>query len=335
MHLYNIDFDNFIKDKCSIKEDYELKGPFSDASGRLYFRVLLLDKPSSFILAYYPIYERHRFYDFINMAKFLNERCQIKAPKIYVEDYLSGLMLIEDFGDYSLFNHLKIANNNLYFIYKKAVEILHKVQNAQHSDYKFVSYNDNDLIEGIVKIRYYFYYKNFTYKDSYIRLLKDFFYNLLSDMKINRDVLSLRDYHSPNIFILNYDPEKKFDTIGLIDFQDAGLYNRFYDLASILYDSRIWINDKIRKDLFDFYYNKCEFINDSYCNSWDIFQTFALFRNLNVLGVFARQSIVFGNDKYLKFIPLIEKYIISIMSSYSNKGEFQKILKNCRLTTLV
>jgi aminoglycoside/choline kinase family phosphotransferase len=53
---------------------------------------------------------------------------KILAPKLYSENYKQNFIEIEDFGDQTVFNLLKKNNNQQLNLFKKSVQLLHKIQ---------------------------------------------------------------------------------------------------------------------------------------------------------------------------------------------------------------
>ena len=70
---------------------------------------------------------------------------------------------------------------------------------------------------------------------------------VMSHFKVQDHVYCHRDYHSRNLMIKN-------QQVFLIDFQDAGLGPWFYDLTSLLYDSYVPLESKIKTKLLTFYF---------------------------------------------------------------------------------
>jgi len=114
--------------------------------------------------------------------------------------------------------------------------------------------------------------------------------------------------------------------IGVIDSQDAIIGNPTYDLASLIDDVRIKTSNQLKKNIFNYYLNKCpkiyrrnknEFIHD--------FNILSVQRNLKIIGIFSR---LFKRDKkkqYLKLIPYTWK-LLEIRSKDKMFSEINTIL---------
>lgn len=102
-------------------------------------------------------------------------------------------------------------------------------------------------------------------------------------------VLSLRDVHAENLLWL---PDRMGHAkVGLLDFQDALLLPRGYDLASLLDDPRRDVPEAWRDDLIS-QFSTSERIN-----------TLSLQRNLRILGIFHRLATRLGKPSYAAFLP--------------------------------
>ena len=117
-------------------------------------------------------------------------------------------------------------------------------------------------------------------------------------------VFTHRDYHSRNIMIHN-------GKLRVIDFQDARMGPCQYDLASLLKDSYIVIEESVRKELLE-YYIECmqrdgrKIKRDPF---YKIFDWMSVQRNLKAIGTFAYQSKILGNDRYLQYVEPTLEYI--------------------------
>ena len=119
------------------------------------------------------------------------------------------------------------------------------VQNSVQNLKKFegflneMLFTEKHLIKGFFKLKL-----DHSLRKNYLRELK----NISQKLKSFPHRLSHRDLHSRNIFI-------KDQKIFLIDFQDTGVFPRFYDLASLLYDPYVaeHLRDEIRKKLFHYF----------------------------------------------------------------------------------
>ena len=135
------------------------------------------------------------------------------------------------------------------------------------------------------------------------KVLKKELQILYKKLKFKDKIFVHRDFHVSNLMKIN-------SRIGVIDSQDAIIGNPTYDLASLIDDVRIKTSNQLKKNIFNYYLNKCpkiyrrkknEFIHD--------FNILSVQRNLKIIGIFSR---LFKRDKkkqYLKLIPYTWKLL--------------------------
>lgn len=287
--------------------DYNIKPIPGDCSPRSYDRIIYNNK--SFILMNAPI-DAIDLNPFIKIDKFLCDN-HFSAPKIYKIDQENGFLLSEDFGNNS-FNHIlsKLNNKQLEIkekeIYQYGTDLLIELHKTELNNIKLPEY-DNELLlkELTVFVDYYLkYIKNRTLstkeKDNFTGMWLELFNYLSTDQH-----LVLRDYHADNLFFLK---ERKFHKkIGLIDFQDAVLGSRAYDLVSFLQDARRSVSKNIQIEMINYYIEKTNIEYAKFINDYKIL---SLQRNIKILGIFARQAVLYKNKRYLDLIPRVLEYVL-------------------------
>ena len=95
-----------------------------DASFRKFYRIILKKNTKIIVSCRKEKYKNLIAYSAIN--KFLRSN-KILTPKLYSCDYSKGIILIEDFGDLTFYKIL-LKKKNKFFIYKKLVDLLIKIQ---------------------------------------------------------------------------------------------------------------------------------------------------------------------------------------------------------------
>ena len=288
-----------------------LKG---DASDRNYYRATYLlntspDRPRSIIIMQLARLEPEP--DFNCMQKFL-KKMDIPVPDILRFDVERGLLFLMDCGDTHLADKIEAEPKNIVYWYQKAIEIIvtfHTratenltpdcpAKNLFFDKEKLMWEMDFMLehyVQGILKNTLSFDEKNKT-QEALGTLCK-----ALSDQD---RVFTHRDYHSRNIMIHN-------GKLRVIDFQDARMGPCQYDLASLLKDSYIVIEESVRKELLE-YYIECmqrdgrKIKRDPF---YKIFDWMSVQRNLKAIGTFAYQAKILGNDRYLQYVEPTLEYI--------------------------
>ena len=306
-----------------------------DASFRTFYR-LILNKNSKIIV--YTRKEKYKnliAYTAIN--KFLRNN-KILAPKLFVHNYVKGMLVIEDFGDLTYYKILLKQKNKL-TTYKKLVDLLLKIQKIKpKTKIKNIGYNSH-IIKKYSK-KYLFQESNLFF-DWYLPLFLNKKKVLNIKKKSNKLLLKLynrlsfpnsyfvhRDFHVENLM-------KVKNKIGVIDSQDALIGHPAYDLVSLIDDVRIKTTNKIKKEIYDFYItkNRNKFNTDDFKNDFDIL---SVLRNLKIIGIFTRLAKRDNKKKYLKMIPycwkliqnrIDERKIFNDLKNFLRKKEFKQYIR--------
>tara|TARA_B100000686_G_C16782034_1_gene972619 strand:- start:1948 stop:2916 length:969 start_codon:yes stop_codon:yes gene_type:complete len=293
-----------------------------DASFRSFYRLVINKKTKIIVLAKKEKYKNLLAYLAVN--KFLRKN-KILAPKLFAQDYDRNIIVIEDFGNLSLYKIL-LRQKKRFATYKKIINLLLKIQKIK----------PKTKIEIIKNKKYYLK----KYSSKYLNEESDLFFDWYLPLFIRKDkvkkikkkakiILSQlykklyfpnncfvhRDYHAQNLMKIG----KK---IGLIDSQDAIIGNPAYDLVSIVDDVRIKNSIKLKNKIYDYYLkntlkayrvNNEEFLQD--------FNILSVQRSLKIIGIFARLYKRDGKKRYLKIIP----YTWKILELRLNSGLFSDL----------
>ncbi|HEX7742098.1 MAG TPA: phosphotransferase, partial [Sphingobium sp.] len=199
-----------------------------DASFRRYFRVLDGGRRAVLMDAS-PPHEDPR--PFIAIAEHLVEQ-GFAAPRILARDLDEGLVLIEDFGDLRVKEHLDDAPADEQAVYTRAVELLadlHRQPAADLPPYDRAVYQRE---AGLLTEWYCPAIGLDVDVEAYARAwdaVLPLVENSVSPVTV------LRDYHAENIMLIDR-PQAR--GLGLLDFQDALAGHPAYDLVSLLQDAR-------------------------------------------------------------------------------------------------
>ena len=289
-------------DKLTLKK---IKG---DASFRSFYRKTKNKKNSIIVYAIKEKKNNLLIYDAVNRLLIENK---IKAPKLYRENYKKNFLEIEDFGDNTVFNLLKRKKENKISIYKKAIDLLIRVQKIkqnktktfQNKIYKLPTY-DNQKLYSEAKLFIDWYAKKFISKNKLpllkIALNKQIKF-LLSNIKIKDNVFVHRDFHVSNLM-------QHKGQLAIIDSQDALKGNKAYDLASLIDDVRYKTNKNFKDNIYRYYlkFNKNYINKDNFLNDFEIL---SVIRNMKIIGIFTRLAIRDKKPKYLNLIPYAWKLI--------------------------
>ena len=293
------------KQKISTKNLVAIK---SDASFRKYYRL------ENNILAMDAAPEKGESVSkFSEIARILHS-FNLSAPKIIDVNNKEGFILLEDFGD-KIFSTYMNKENKMN-LYKKAIDVLIdiKIKSNQNKSSlsKLTTYNFEELyresnlfIEWFIEQKLRMQISN-KKREEFYQILQQAFLNI----KSQNDTLVLRDYHVDNLILKDH--KEPLKQVGLIDFQDALLGSSFYDLASLLEDVRMPLNENEKEDLLKYYINMT---NENYETVLREINFFSLQRNLKILGIFNRLSIRDGKARYLEYLPATFNFIKSNLKS--------------------
>ena len=294
-----------------ILKKFELSSISGDASFRQYYRKFNQKKNLSSIIVISKKEKNKNLLVYTAINQFLLDH-NIRAPRLLAENYKKGFIEIEDFGNITIHNILKKSKKKFH-IYKKTVDLLIRLQkiksriikNFYGKSYKLENYSVKNLHKE--SDLFFDWYLPLIMKKNKVlkikKVLKKELQILYKKLKFKDKIFVHRDFHVSNLMKIN-------SRIGVIDSQDAIIGNPTYDLASLIDDVRIKTSNQLKKNIFNYYLNKCpkiyrrkknEFIHD--------FNILSVQRNLKIIGIFSR---LFKRDKkkqYLKLIPYTWKLL--------------------------
>ena len=279
----------------------QIKKIAGDASFRSYYRIFYQDK--TYILMFAPP-QYEDVAPFIKIDEILvNNR--FRSPKILAKNINLGFILLEDFGDETYSKSLKNNVENEYFLYEKACDVLIEIHKIPLKNINILSYNHATLFrEVMLFIDWYLPLKNHEISSQQIQDYKFYWIELFDKLSKNNQVLVLRDFHADNLMVLRN--KNIFSAVGLLDFQDALIGSRAYDLLSLLEDARRDVNEKNKQKLFDYFISKAKYDREEFYIDYEII---SLQRNIKILGIFARLSIRDNKNHYINFIPRVKNFI--------------------------
>ncbi|MEM1075486.1 MAG: phosphotransferase [Pseudomonadota bacterium] len=272
-----------------------------DASNRRYERLQLADDRRA-VLMDAPPDTGEDIGPFIKIAQFLTQ-AGLSAPKVFEQDSAKGFLLIEDLGDRLFSTEIAGAPECEPDLYAAAIDVLtalHKT-NAPH-----LAFYDAQTTVPLAALAFDWYQSgtlgtvSHTTRQQFSKALE----NSLSPFDNSLDVLIQRDYHAENLLWL---PERSgVARVGLLDFQDAMIGHRSYDLVSVLQDARRDVPLTVEAQM------KSRFIAQNQLDAASFetaYAAFGLQRNLRILGVFARLCMRDGKAQYIDFIPRVWGFI--------------------------
>lgn len=297
----------------------EIKKVAGDASFRSYYRIFFDDETRILMFAP-PSHEDIR--PFVKIAEFLVSH-DFAAPKIFACDEENGFLLLEDFGDDTYGKVLAESQSQELSLYEKACDVLlalHKLEAPKD----LPTYNHALFFrEVMLFVDWYLPLQKKSMSLSEKARFKFLWFQLFDLLEKENQVLVLRDYHADNLMIL---PSREgVRQVGLLDFQDAVIGAKAYDLVSLLEDARRDVDEENRKKLFNYYLKKSSCDEIILTRDYEIL---SLQRNIKIIGIFARLSIRDGKNNYLTLLPrvvnLIKLRLASQNPIFSEIGDLLK-----------
>jgi len=257
-----------------------------DASFRRYFRVESATRGKAILMDAPPPHEDPR--PFLHIAQYLNGH-QFRAPEIFATDLTRGLLLIEDFGDRRMREHLDEHPEDEAAVYRAAIDAivrLAKTPAVQAEAYDMATY----MREVQLLSEWYMPAMGLSFD---AREFDQVWTEALAPLAEYQKVTVLRDYHAENIMLLDDGQQ------GIIDFQDALVGHPAYDLVSLLQDARRDVSPALEAEMLAYYKDTAE-------PDADFAAHYALLgaqRNTKIIGIFTRLWKRDGKARYLSFLP--------------------------------
>jgi N-acetylmuramate 1-kinase len=257
-----------------------------DASFRRYFRVVSGDGDKAILMDAPPPHEDPR--PFIEIAEYLKGN-GFRAPDIFAKDLSRGLVLIEDFGDERMREHLDVHPEDETAIYRQAIDTiveLFRIGCANLPPYDEAVY----LRETQLLTEWYMPAMGLAVDRSGF---ENVWKAALAPVADEQKVTVLRDYHAENIMLLADGDQ------GIIDFQDALVGHPAYDLVSLLQDARRDVSPDLEQAMLHYYKERAAPGED-----FDLhYALLGAQRNTKIIGIFTRLWKRDGKDRYLTFLP--------------------------------
>jgi len=246
-------------------------------------------------------------------------KLKLKVPELYAEDRGNDIYLIEDLGDKTLYSLITEMRNEKQFndillkFYKSALSELIKFQIKASKDldysvcYPRSSFDRQSILWDLSYFKYYFVKLAQTPFDE--QKLEDNFNSLTKFLlATNTDYFMYRDFQSRNIMI-------KDEGLYFIDYQGGRKGALQYDVASLLYDAKADVPQKIRDELLEFYISRLsKTIKIKKTEFKKYFYGYVLIRILQSMGTYGFRGIHEKKIHFLKSIPYAIRNIEYLLS---------------------
>jgi N-acetylmuramate 1-kinase len=306
---------------ANVGEKTELSVASADASFRSYWRVAARDK-TWIVMDAPPAHEDVRPWLDIGAALRV---AGLHAPEVFAVDLTNGFVLMEDLGNRTYLPELN--DGSVDALYGDALDALSLMQERVPADNLPVfdstkTLPEMELLGDWFLRRHLGIVPNCDGWDVIEQALR--FIANIADEQPRR--FMHRDYHSRNLLIAEH------DNPAIIDFQGAMLGPITYDLASLLRDCYIawpiervdaWV-EQYRQRLVD---AGIVNVDGAHFRRW--FDLIGLQRHIKVLGLFCRLNYRDGKAAYLRDLPLVVNYVLTVADFYPELVDFSTFLKRC------
>jgi len=233
---------------------------------------------------------------------------KLNVPEIYMEDLSNHIYLLQDLGNQTLHNFILEQSDpwkeesGVPGIYKSVLEQLTGFQLAGEEDFDYsvcVPRPKFDEQSVLWDLNYFKYYCLRLFKITFDeQLLEDEFKGLAAYLaSVNSEYFLYRDFQSRNIMLVG---DKQY----FIDYQGGRQGPLQYDLATLLFQSRVNMPSQLREEMLHYYLDiigsklaleEKKFISEYY--------HFVLIRILQALAAYGLRGVVENKGTFLASIP--------------------------------
>jgi aminoglycoside/choline kinase family phosphotransferase len=283
--------------------DWQLDALTADASFRRYFRLshngqsaLLMDSPP----------DSENIDSYIKVAQYLVS-AGLRAPNIYALDTDNGFAVIEDFGNQT-YTHLLDAGAQPEPLYRLAIDALAYLHNRLDVSQIDIPWYEQGYYqnEAALFIDWYWPARTGGQISDNLRLeYIEVWQELLARVSTDNQCMVLRDYHVDNLMVI--DGESGLDSCGLLDFQDALIGSRAYDMVSLFEDARRDVDQAMARHLVADYLNG--FSSQQVADFYYDYSVLGAHRHIKVVGIFVRLCVRDGKSHYLDYLPRVQSLL--------------------------
>lgn len=297
-----------------------------DASDRRYFRVHLRGAPS-IVLALHAGPIEFASLPFVGVAELLRQ-VPLPVPAILHHSDALGIIGLEDLGDVTLQAHLGAAPAAEHAaLYRQAIAFLVRLQarGAELASPRYPPYAvafDAERLTWELEffVRHFLVaYRGHALREAVREALRAEWRVLAEELAAEPRVLCHRDYHSRNLMLHR-------GGLYIIDFQDARLGPDTYDLASLLRDSYVDLDEGTVHELIAYFLALATGARQEDAEFRRRFDLMALQRNLKALGTFGYQTTSRANPVYIQYIPRTLAYVRANLARHRRFGRLHELL---------
>ena len=295
-----------------------------DASTRKYFRIYLKDGSSAIIMS---ARDPAEVADFTTMTGLMKD---FGADVPAILGAHGACLALEDLGDTHLQNRVTGMNEkDILAEYRAVVDDLVRFQ-REVSSFTLRTHSCFGRSFDVEKLSWEVDFANQHFIRGYLgrspapALMEAFgkeWERIIGDLASDMETLAHRDFHSRNIMAIGWRRV-------WIDYQDARMGRRVYDLASLLFDPYAGLAPGVIEKLADHYYGRLAENSEA---PWDkarfreLFDLSGLQRIYKALGTYGYQTKVRGVDVYVPYIAPSLRTLLRISQSRKDCGRLSEI----------
>ena len=256
----------------------------------------------------------------------------LPVPELYLTDLDKDIYLIQDLGNSTLYDLLSVESDNEKFnsgiitLYKKVIEKLPEFQIKANKGFNYEycyprpAFDKQSMMWDLNYFKYYFL-KLAKIPFDEQKLEDDF--NTFTGFLLQADDNNFmyRDFQSRNIMIVKDEPY-------FIDYQGGRKGPLQYDLASLLFDAKANLEQKIKLDLLEYYIEVVsKFKKIDRQEFLDFYYGFVLIRMLQAMGAYGFRGFYEGKTHFLKSIPFAVKNLIWFLENVKLRVKLPSLLE--------
>jgi aminoglycoside/choline kinase family phosphotransferase len=304
---------------CTSFKQPNLETASADASFRRYFRISELGK-SWIVMDAPPDLEPCE--PFVRIAEQMQE-AGINVPKIIAQDLKLGFMVLSDFGDIHYQDVLDGPDREE--LYDLAVSEILKFQSGLSDFAETLPAFDREWQLKELDI-----FREWCLPGIEPTEYEQVVAPLANAIEAIPKSFMHRDFHCRNLLV------PSSGKIGVIDFQGAMLGPVTYDLVSLLRDCYVendegWITEEVssfQQALEQGKHSMAQISDEEFLRWFDLT---GLQRHLKCIGIFHRLKIRDGKDGFLKDIPLVRRYVETVLERNPELSGIQKLYEQAQM----
>lgn len=264
---------------------------------------------------------------FLNVQRYLIER-GVAVPVIHAYDIAAGQLLLEDLGDCTLFDAVTGAGpERIAALYHQAIDELVTLQSPEANpdpqrclaltrkfDHALLMWEFDHFLEYGIEAR-----NGIAVPSAPREAIRRAFSRLSEELAAAPVVFVHRDYHSRNLMLTG-------DRLRVIDFQDALTGPQTYDLASLLRDSYVTLDQDLINRLIAYYMSVAPGPKLDPAAFQRLFDITAFQRNLKAAGRFIYIEKVKGRATHLPYVTPTLRSARRVFTTHDDLAELRDVL---------